>query len=492
MRFEDLKIIEPILKALKDKGYTEPTPIQVKAIPLVLDRNDLLGCAQTGTGKTAAFAIPIIQLIHKIDGNQQGRPVIRSLIVTPTRELAIQIEENIKGYGKYTGIKHAVIFGGVKQHQQVEKLKRGVHILVATPGRLLDLIGQGFISLKDVKLFVLDEADRMLDMGFINDIRKLLQLLPEKRQSLFFSATMPENIIKLSNTILTNPKKVEVAPLSSTAETINQYLYYTNRVNKSDLLLHILREKDISQALIFTRTKHGADRVARNLKKNNINADSIHGDKAQNQRQKALSKFKEGKVRILVATDIAARGIDIDKLKYVINYEIPNEPESYVHRIGRSGRAGEEGNSISICEPEENAYIKDIEKLIGLKIEVINDNPFPQTDKPMTEAEKKEWNKEKQKRKQEFFANRKGGGQGRSDRRPKRSSDDKKKRPSEEKKKSSATQSSSKNTDSKNNPQKKHKKKRSQSPRFEPRKANQPRRKMLPPSLQDKYNWPLE
>ena len=492
MRFEDLKIIEPILKALKDKGYTEPTPIQVKAIPLVLDRNDLLGCAQTGTGKTAAFAIPIIQLIHKIDGNQQGRPVIRSLIVTPTRELAIQIEENIKGYGKYTGIKHAVIFGGVKQHQQVEKLKRGVHILVATPGRLLDLIGQGFISLKDVKLFVLDEADRMLDMGFINDIRKLLQLLPEKRQSLFFSATMPENIIKLSNTILTNPKKVEVAPLSSTAETINQYLYYTNRVNKSDLLLHILREKDISQALIFTRTKHGADRVARNLKKNNINADSIHGDKAQNQRQKALSKFKEGKVRILVATDIAARGIDIDKLKYVINYEIPNEPESYVHRIGRSGRAGEEGNSISICEPEENAYIKDIEKLIGLKIEVINDNPFPQTDKPMTEAEKKEWNKEKQRRKQEFFANRRGGGQGRSDRKPKRSSDDKKKRPSEEKKKSSATQSSSNNSDSKNNPQKKHKKKRSQSPRFEPRKANQPRRKMLPPSLQDKYNWPLE
>lgn len=491
--FEDLELIEPMLKALSDKGYTEPTPIQSKAIPLVLKRKDILGCAQTGTGKTAAFAIPIIQLIHRIDGKEQGKPTLRSLIVTPTRELAIQIEENIKAYSKYTNIKHAVIFGGVKQHHQVDKLKRGVHILVATPGRLLDLIGQGYISLNDVKLFVLDEADRMLDMGFINDIKKIIALLPTQRQSLFFSATMPDKIVKLSHTILTNPVKVEVAPVSSTAETINQNLYYTNRTDKSQLLLHILKSEHIDQALIFTRTKHGADRVARNLKKNNINADSIHGDKAQNQRQKALSKFKAGAVRILVATDIAARGIDIDKLKYVINYEIPNEPESYVHRIGRSGRAGEEGNSISLCEPEENAYIKDIEKLIGLKIDVIKDNPFPQTDKPMTEAEKKEWNKEKQRRKQEFFANRRAGKggkqQGKSDRKPKKSSGGKKHANAEEKKKSTSAQNDNNSNKKHNN---KNKKIKQHSSRFEPRKPNQPRRKMLPPSLQDKYNWPLE
>ena len=392
-----------ILKALQDKNYETPTAIQAKAIPIVLKRKDVLGCAQTGTGKTAAFAIPIIQLIQKIEGRQPGKPAMRALIVTPTRELAIQIEENLQSYGKYTKVKHTVIFGGVKQHQQVQALRKGVHILVATPGRLLDLIDQGIISLSTIKVFVLDEADRMLDMGFINDIRKLLKLLPEKRQSLFFSATMPENIVALSRKILQDPLKVEVSPVSSTAETIQQYLYYTNRTSKKDLLLHILRNPDIEQVLLFARTKRGADRIARHLSKKRIKAAAIHGDKAQNQRQKALKQFKAGHIQVLVATDIAARGIDIDKLKYVINYEIPNVAETYVHRIGRSGRAGEEGVAISLCEPEENAYIRDIEKLIRQRITVIDDHPFPQTDQPMTEAEKKEWNKEKQRRKQEFF-----------------------------------------------------------------------------------------
>ncbi len=407
MKFEELDLIDPVLNALRDKQYTHPTPIQAKAIPIVLDRKDVLGCAQTGTGKTAAFAIPIIQLIHRIEGQKSGFPKMRALIVTPTRELAIQIDENIRDYSKYTKIKHAVIFGGVKQHKQVEQLRRGVHILVATPGRLLDLISQGYISLNDIKMFVLDEADRMLDMGFINDIKKLLKLLPAQRQSLFFSATMPDNIVQLSRQILDHPIKVEVAAVSSAAETIQQYLYYTNRTDKKSLLIHILKNPILDQVLVFSRTKHGADRIVRNLKKKNIQAAAIHGDKAQNQRQKALKSFKEGKIRVLVATDIAARGIDIDKLKYVINYDIPNVAETYVHRIGRSGRAGEEGIAIAICEPEENAHIRAIEKLIKQKIKVVNDNPFPQTEKPMTAAEKKEWNKEKQRRKQEFFANRK-------------------------------------------------------------------------------------
>ena len=407
MKFNELDIVEPILKALSDKNYTQPTTIQEKAIPLILKRNDILGSAQTGTGKTAAFAIPIIQFIHNAEGRHKGRPRISALIVTPTRELAIQIDENIKEYGKYTNVKHAVIFGGVKQASQVNKLKSGVHILVATPGRLLDLISQGIISLRTVSVFVLDEADRMLDMGFIHDIKKLLEILPERRQSLFFSATMPQNIVDLSRKILKNPKKIEVSPVSSTAETIQQYLYYTNRLDKKNLLLHILKDEKIDQVLLFAKTKHGADRIARNLKNKKISAAAIHGDKAQNQRQKALQQFKDGQIRVLVATDIAARGIDIDKLKYVINYEIPNIAETYVHRIGRSGRAGEDGTAISICEPEENAFVKDIEKLINQKITVVEDNPFPQTEKPMTNAEKKEWEKEKQKRKQEFFANRK-------------------------------------------------------------------------------------
>ncbi|MEM9886862.1 MAG: DEAD/DEAH box helicase [Bacteroidota bacterium] len=405
--FEELKVITPILKALEKKQYHYPTPIQAKSIPLILDRKDVLASAQTGTGKTAAFAIPIIQLIHKIEGQQAGFPKLRALIVTPTRELAIQIEENIEAYSKYTSVKHAVIFGGVKQGAQVTQLEKGIHILVATPGRLLDLIQQGYISLDDIKVFVLDEADRMLDMGFIHDIKKLLKLLPTKRQSLFFSATMPKNIVDLSKSILKHPVKVEVARVSSAAETIQQYLYYTNRNAKSKLLLHLLKDDQLDQVLLFARTKHGADRIARNLKKKRVSAAAIHGNKAQNQRQKVLKQFKEGKIRVLVATDIAARGIDIDKLKYVINYDIPNIAETYVHRIGRSGRAGEEGIAISISEPEENAYIKDIERLIKQNIRVVREHPFPQTDQPMTEAERKAWNKEKQRRKQEFFANRK-------------------------------------------------------------------------------------
>ncbi|NPA43907.1 MAG: DEAD/DEAH box helicase [Chlorobi bacterium] len=407
MKFEDLGIIAPILKAIKEKNYIEPTTIQEKSIPLVIKGNDILGSAQTGTGKTAAFAIPIIQHIYNTTNHLGGKPKIKSLIVTPTRELAIQIDENIKEYGKYTNVKHTVIFGGVKQGKQVDKLKKGVHILTATPGRLLDLINQGYISLKDIEIFVLDEADRMLDMGFIHDIKKILDILPHKRQSLFFSATMPRNIVELSRKILKNPKKIEVSAVSSTAETIQQYVYYTNKSSKKDLLLHILQSLDNEQVLLFSRTKHGADKITRNLLKHKIKSAAIHGNKAQNHRQKVLNQFKAGQIKVLVATDIAARGIDINKLKYVINYDISNVAEDYVHRIGRSGRAGEEGVAISLCEPEENVYIRDIEKLIKQKINIVKNNPFPQTDKPMTNAEKKEFEKEKQRKKQEFFANRK-------------------------------------------------------------------------------------
>lgn len=406
MKFEDLNLIPPILKALKDENYSTPTSIQAKAIPLILNRKDVLGSAQTGTGKTAAFALPIIQHLMNDQQNVKGKKILSTLIVTPTRELAIQIGESFSVYGKYTHIRNTVIFGGVTQGSQTTALKKGVDVLVATPGRLLDLMDQGFISLRDIKYFVLDEADRMLDMGFIHDIKKILAKLPKQRQSLFFSATMPENILALSRQILVKPITVSVSPVSSTAETIQQYLYLTNRENKKELLLHILSNPDLKQVLLFSRTKHGADRIVSNLRRSKINCAAIHGDKGQNQRQHALSEFKAGNIRVLVATDIAARGIDIDGLRYVINYDIPNESETYVHRIGRCGRANEEGISISICEPEENAYIKDIEKLINQKIQLVSDNPFPQTDKPMNATEKKAWEKEKQKRKQEFFANR--------------------------------------------------------------------------------------
>ncbi len=400
------------MKALEDINYSEPTPIQAQAIPIALRGKDLLGSAQTGTGKTAAFSLPIIELMERDreEGRTQG---ISTLILTPTRELALQIDESIDEYAKYTNLKHAVIFGGVPKGAQIAKLKKGVDILVATPGRLLDLMDEGYISLDNIKYFVLDEADRMLDMGFIHDIKRIIKVLPRKRQSLFFSATMPKNIISLSNEILDNPEQVAVNPTSSTADTVEQLMYFTNKSKKKDLLLHILDDDDIDQALIFSRTKHGADKIVKFLKKENISSAAIHGNKTQAQRQKALNSFKDGKTKLLVATDIAARGIDIDKLRYVINYDIPNEPETYVHRIGRSGRAGEEGRSISISEPEENVYVKDIEKLIKQSIPVEENHPFPQTDKPMNAQEKKEAEKEKQRRKQEFFANRKknqGGG----------------------------------------------------------------------------------
>ncbi|HHH52207.1 MAG TPA: DEAD/DEAH box helicase, partial [Bacteroidetes bacterium] len=335
MKFENLNLIPPILKALEDKNYSTPTPIQSQSIPLALSREDILASAQTGTGKTAAFALPIIQHLVNEKNNAKGKRKISSLIVTPTRELAIQIGESFTKYSKYTGIRNTVIFGGVTQGPQTRILMQGVDVLVATPGRLLDLIEQGYISLENIKYFVLDEADRMLDMGFINDIRKIIAQLPKKRQSLFFSATMPQKIVELSRQILNSPKKIAVNPVSSTAETIQQYLYTTNRENKRDLLLHILKNPEISQVLLFSRTKHGADRIVRNLRKKKIACSAIHGDKSQNQRQKALKEFKDGKIRVLVATDIAARGIDIDKLQYVINYDIPNESETYVHRIGR-------------------------------------------------------------------------------------------------------------------------------------------------------------
>ena len=406
MTFQDLALINPLLKALDEQGYEEPTEIQGKAIPHVLQRKDVLGSAQTGTGKTAAFSLPMIQLIHRIEGKQPEKITLRGLIVTPTRELALQIDENIKAYAKYTLVKHTAIFGGVKQGKQVARLRRGIHLLVATPGRLLDLIGQGLLDISTVKMFVLDEADKMLDMGFIHDINRIIDLLPKKRQSLFFSATMPDNIIKLSRKILHDPVRVEVSQRSSAADTVQQYVYYTNRTSKMDLLLHKLEDQDIDQVLVFARTKHGADRIARKLAKQKIRSGAIHGNKSQNQRQKVLQQFKDGEIRVLVATDIAARGIDIRKLQYIINYDVPNIAEDYVHRIGRSGRAGESGVSYSFCEPEENAFMRAIEKLIKQKVQTVKDHPFPQTDKPMTAEEKKEWNKEKQRRKQEHFARR--------------------------------------------------------------------------------------
>lgn len=416
MIFEDLKLSHTLLKAVKDQKYKTPTSIQAKAIPLILQRSDVLGTAQTGTGKTAAFALPILHHLEK-EKNNNSKTKIRSLIITPTRELAIQIAENFTDYAKYNEIKNTVIYGGVKQMKQVKRLNAGVDVLIATPGRLLDLIGQGYISLKDVGYFVLDEADRMLDMGFIHDIKKIIKMLPEKRQSLFFSATMPDKILGLSKTILSNPKNVSVDQVSSTAETIQQYIYYTNRSSKKDLLFHILDDSKIQKILVFSRTKHGANRIVRNLQKQKITSSAIHGDKSQNQRQDALKSFKDGKIRVLVATDIAARGIDINELRHVMNYDIPNEPESYVHRIGRCGRAGKKGISISISEPEENAYVRDIEKLIGKKITEIKNQPFPQTEKPMNAQEKKVFEKEKNRKKQEFFANRKKNKKSKSRRR---------------------------------------------------------------------------
>lgn len=373
MNFTDLHLIAPIAKAIQEQGYEQPTPIQAQAIPEILKGKDLIGCAQTGTGKTAAFAIPILQNLSKESRN--GRQ-IKALILTPTRELAIQIEENIKAYGKYLPLKHLVIFGGVKQSQQEAALKRGIDLLVATPGRLLDFIGQGIISLKNLEVFVLDEADRMLDMGFVHDVKRILKLLPAKRQTLLFSATMPDEIQKLANSMLHQPIKVEVTPVSSTAETINQSVYFVEKENKLDLLIHVLKKEIKSSVLVFSRTKHGADKIARKLQKNHITAEAIHGNKSQNARQNALHHFKTGETRVLVATDIAARGIDIDELKFVINFELSDVPETYVHRIGRTGRAGASGTSLSFVDGLDLINLKNTEKLIGKKIEVVTDHPF--------------------------------------------------------------------------------------------------------------------
>ena len=376
MLFQDLDLIEPILKALQTEGYTQPTPIQEQSIPSILQGKDLLGCAQTGTGKTAAFAIPMLQLLSKPHQNTKVHKAIKALILTPTRELAIQIEESFKAYGKNLPLKHLVIFGGVGQKAQTDALHRGVDILVATPGRLLDLMNQGFINLKDIEIFVLDEADRMLDMGFIHDVKKVIAKLPAIRQTLFFSATMPKEIQVLADTILRNPVKVEVTPVSSTAEKIQQQMFFVEKNDKRGLLLHILKDKTIETALVFARTKHGSDRIVKDLIKAGIRAEAIHGNKSQNARQRALTNFKAKTTRILVATDIAARGIDVDELAYVINYELPNIPETYVHRIGRTGRAGLSGTALSFCDAEEKEFLDDIEKLIGLKIPVTEDHPY--------------------------------------------------------------------------------------------------------------------
>ncbi|RYE35844.1 MAG: DEAD/DEAH box helicase [Sphingobacteriaceae bacterium] len=376
MLFQELNLIEPILKALKQEGYTQPTPIQEQSIPLILQGKDLLGCAQTGTGKTAAFAIPILQLLYQQKQQHKEQKTIKSLILTPTRELAIQIEESFTAYGRNTGLKHLVIFGGVSQNPQTEALKRGVDILVATPGRLLDLMNQRFVNLQHVQILVLDEADRMLDMGFVNDVKKVIAKLPQKRQTLFFSATMPKEIQSLADSILNKPEKVEVTPVSSTAETIEQALFMVDKSDKRDLLLHVLKDKNIKTALVFTRTKHGADKVVKDLLRANITAEAIHGNKSQNARQRALSNFKARTTRILVATDIAARGIDVDELTHVINYELPNIPETYVHRIGRTGRAGASGIALSFCDADELEFLKDIQKLININIPVA-DHPYP-------------------------------------------------------------------------------------------------------------------
>lgn len=375
MTFQQLGIIPSILNALKKEAYVNPTPIQEQAVPPVLKKKDLLGCAQTGTGKTAAFAVPILQLLAE-QGSVSPKK-IRALVLTPTRELALQIQESFVAYSRFLPLKTCVIFGGVPQNPQVQQLKKGIDILVATPGRLNDLIAQGFIKLQDVQIFVLDEADRMLDMGFIHDVKKVIEKLPKKRQTLLFSATMPKEIEELADTILRNPVKVTVTPPATTVEAIEQSVYFVDKENKRRLLIHLLQSSEIESALVFTRTKHGADRVVRELTKAKIRAAAIHGDKSQNARQKALGDFKQHRTRVLVATDIAARGIDIEELSHVINYDIPEVPETYVHRIGRTGRAGMSGIAISFCDINEKADFDRIEKLIGKKVTEVPEHPYP-------------------------------------------------------------------------------------------------------------------
>jgi ATP-dependent RNA helicase RhlE len=376
MSFNDLRLIKPLILALDKKGYTQPTPIQQQSIPHILEGKDLFGCAQTGTGKTAAFALPVLQLLSQKKVNNPSNRSIKALILAPTRELALQISQSITDYGRNLGISHTTIFGGVGQKAQTMALQRGVDILVATPGRLLDLMNQGFVKLNNVEHFILDEADRMLDMGFINDLRKVIAKLPAKKQTLFFSATVAPDIMKLANTLLVNPVSVSVTPVSSTAELIHQSVYFVNKENKRSLLNHLLLDKTILNALVFTRTKHGADKVVKELIKTGVKAEAIHGNKSQSARERALKGFKNSQIRVLVATDIASRGIDIDKLSHVINFEIPEQAETYVHRIGRTGRAGASGKALSFCAREEMSYLKDIQKLTKKNIEVVNKHPF--------------------------------------------------------------------------------------------------------------------
>lgn len=379
MLFKNLNLIEPILKALNNEGYDKPTPIQEQSIPHILEGKDLLGCAQTGTGKTAAFALPMLQLLYSEQRASKRTQTIKALVLAPTRELAVQIGESFTAYGKYMGLKNTVILGGVSQKSQTDALKRGVDILIATPGRLLDLIQQNFISLRHIKFFVLDEADRMLDMGFGPDVKRIIAQLPKERQNMLFSATMPTEILNLVDSILKSPVKVTVAPVSSTIDTIKQAVYFVEKRNKKSLLIHLLKDKSIDSVLVFSRTKHGANKITEDLIKVGIEAQAIHGNKSQNARQLALNNFKEKKIRVLVATDIAARGIDIDELSHVINFDLPDTAETYVHRIGRTGRAGAEGVALTFCNEEEKESLRDVEKLIGKSIPVIEEHPFPMT-----------------------------------------------------------------------------------------------------------------
>ncbi len=380
MLFEELSLSKSIQRAVFEEGYTQPTPIQEKAIPFILAGKDLVGCAQTGTGKTAAFAIPIIHNLHRIIGSSKKTKEIRCLVVTPTRELAVQIGESFDTYGKYTNIGQLTIFGGVSQVPQVDQLKKGVDILIATPGRLLDLHKQGFIDFDSLHYLVLDESDLMLDMGFINDVRKIVKLVPNNRQTLLFSATMPMAIRELADTFLNKPEYVSVTPVSSTAEIIEQKIYFVGKEDKRGLLYHLIRNENLSNVLVFVRTKHGADNVVKALKKHGVNAEAIHGDKSQTARQRVLDHFKNKEISVLVATDIAARGIDIESLPYVINFDLPNIPETYVHRIGRTGRAGNGGISISFCSKDEEPYWVTIQKLIKVNVKTIKDHPFPWKD----------------------------------------------------------------------------------------------------------------
>jgi ATP-dependent RNA helicase RhlE len=397
MRFSDFALSAPILSAVADEGYETPTPIQEAAIPPILEGRDLLGCAQTGTGKTAAFALPILENLSHAQGEREvhdrppargagaarGREVrpprrkLRVLVLSPTRELAAQIGDSFGAYGRRTGLRHTVIFGGVNQNRQIDALERGVDILVATPGRLLDLIGQGEVSLSDLTVFVLDEADRMLDMGFVHDVKRIAALVPKQRQTLLFSATMPESIRALAASLLRDPVEVAVTPVASTAETVTQAIYFVEKADKRALLSWVLEREHIDRAIVFTRTKHGANRVAEYLEKRGVSAAAIHGNKSQNARERALLGFKQGRLRALIATDIAARGIDIDELAFVINFDLPNVPEAYVHRIGRTGRAGASGRALSFCESEERPYLVDIERLIKQHIPVVVEHPYP-------------------------------------------------------------------------------------------------------------------